>query len=236
MTRLVLGVCLGFAGFCEAGAASAQAPRDAGEGDYLFPAALQPSVTLATGSPYVAITDVAIGLGSHAAFGVLAGVTPRVAGVGAQPRFAWRFDADWRVFLRVPVLYYPETNDASEWMLTRPSLVLERRAPLGLRFYAGGGALYAACLAELFGDRDAPEHQNHQVGPGHGRTLPDGSTAPMEVLFWTLNLGAALHLSERVDGFLDLASIMDGASLAGPEWSDFGGPPIMAVLGVAARF
>lgn len=124
---------------------------------------------------------------------------------------------------------------ATHW-IALDRLQKQRRGPLGLRFYAGGGALYAACLTELFGDRNAPAHQHHEVGPGHGRTLPDGSAAPMEVLFWTINAGASLRLSDRVDAFLDLATIMDGASLAGPEWSAFGGPPVMAVLGAAARF
>jgi hypothetical protein len=215
---------------------SAQVPAGDAAGDYLFPGMLRPAATLATGSPYVAITDLALGFGPHAALGVLAGVTPRVAGIGAHPRAALRFDPSWRAFVRAPMLYYPETNGASAWVLTRPSLVLERAVPGGLRVYGGGGALYAACMAELLGERNAPEHADHPQGPGHGRTLADGSAAPMEVLFWTLNLGASLRMARNIDGFLDLASVMDGAQLAGSEWTDFGGPPIMAVLGATARF
>jgi len=204
--------------------------------DYLFPEPLQPAVTLATGSPYVAITEAALGFGPYAAVGLLAGLTPRVAGFGAHPRIAWPFDRSLRAFVRAPILYYPETHDASAWVLTRPSLVLEAALPDDLRIYAGGGILYAACMAELLGERNEPVHAHHEQGPNHGRTLADGSAAPMEVLFWTLNLGASLGISDSIDGFLDLASIMDGAALAGEDWTSFGGPPLAVVLGAAARF
>jgi hypothetical protein len=200
---------------------------DASSADAAFPALLRPGVAVATGVPYVAITDLTLGLGPHAALGVLAGLTPRVAGFGLHPRFAIDVAADWRAIARLPVLYYPETNDAEEWALTRPSLVIERRlGPQALRLYAGGGVLWASCLDELFGGGHA-----HFPEAGH----PATDESPMTVLFWTANAGAALPLTRRLDAFVDLATVMDGLALAGPQWTDFGGPPLITVLGVAAR-
>jgi len=46
----------------------------------------------------------------------------------------------------------------------------------------------------------------------------------------------ALALAPSIDTFVDLATVMDGLAFAGPRWTDFGGPPLIAVLGATARF
>jgi len=201
------------------------------EGDYLFPGMLRPSVAVATGSPYVAIADVALGLGRHAAVGVIGGVTPRVAGVGLHPRFSLDLSSRWRAIARLPVLYYPETNDAEQWLLTRPSLIVEHSlSPDGVRLYAGGGVLWAGCLDELLGDGD------HTPDNGwHTHDTPVDDAGPMEVLFWTANLGGSVPLGDRIDGFVDVATVMQGKGFAGTNWTDFGGPPVIVVLGAALR-
>ena len=211
------------------GAADADLPG----GDYLFPASLRVGATAATGSPYVAIGEVALGFGPNAALGFVAGVTPRVAGLGLHPRFALALAGDVRAIARMPVLYYPETNDAESWLLTRPSLVVETTLPGDLRLYAGGGALWAECMDELIGEGEGHEGEAH----AHGDLEPAvGDDAPMGVLFWTANAGGALALAPSIDAFVDLATVMDGLAFAGPRWTDFGGPPLIAVLGATARF
>jgi hypothetical protein len=194
-------------------------PRDtpAAPGDYLFPGALRPSVAIATGSPYVAIADIGVGLGEHAAIGLLAGITPRVAGYGLHPRFALGLNKDWRAILRVPVLYYPQTSDAEQWILTRPSLILEHAfSPDGARVYAGGGVLFTSCIDDLFGGDDDDDM--------------------MRALYWTANAGGSLPLARDLDGFIDVATVMTDFHLAGRQWTDFGGPPVIVVLGAALRF
>jgi hypothetical protein len=209
-------------------------PRDAADrappaGDYLFPAPLRAAASAATGSPYVAIGELALGFGPHAAVGLVAGLTPRVAGFGVHPRFALGVAPGLRAIARVPLLYYPETNDAESWALTRPSLVLETAAWHGWHVYAGGGALWAACLDEVFG--------GGAEGHAHGLHEPvPNAEQPMNVLFWTANAGAALSLTAEWHAFVDLASVMEGPAFAGSRWTDFGGPPLIAVLGATAQF
>jgi hypothetical protein len=234
MTRIARSIWIAWLLAAFAGTARAAPPVDRADaaspgGDHLFPSALRVSATAATGSPYVAIGEVALGFGPHAALGFVAGVTPRVAGLGLHPRFAFAITGDVRAIARVPVLYYPETNDAESWLLTRPSLVVETPIAADFRLYAGGGALWAECVDQLFGG----EGRAH--AHGHLEPVPS-EEMPMGILFWTANAGAALALAPSLDAFVDLASVMEGLALAGPHWTDFGGPPLIAVLGATARF
>jgi hypothetical protein len=115
MTRIVHSFWIAWLLTTFPAAARAEPTRDDSEpraqptgGDHLFPAPLRLGATAATGSPYVAIGEVALGFGPHAALGFVAGVTPRVAGLGVHPRFAFPIAGDVRAIGRVPVLYYPE--------------------------------------------------------------------------------------------------------------------------------
>src|SRR5688500_1996220 len=111
-------LALGLAAVLAASQARAQQSED-----YLFPRAGRLGVTLATGIPYVAITDVTLGLGPYAALGAVFGITPRVIGVGARPRMSVPLGAAatarTRIYAIAPLLYYPETSQ-HDWVLARP--------------------------------------------------------------------------------------------------------------------
>lgn len=40
----------------------------------------------------------------------------------------------------------------------------------------------------------------------------------------------------RLSVFLEVTSVMEGGSLAGERWTDFGGPPILLALGFTYSF
>src|SRR3954470_16204162 len=83
---------------------------DAPTRDTLFPSAGSFSATAATGVPYLAIGEVAAGVSSRFAVGAMAGVTPNVVGFGVRPRMFFPL-GEGRLIVRVPVFYYPKTND-----------------------------------------------------------------------------------------------------------------------------
>ena len=78
--------------------------------DYLFPRGGGFSISALTGVPFVAITELAYGFSDWGALGLIAGVTPRVAGVGVRPRVSLLESAAFRAAVAAPVIYYPRTN------------------------------------------------------------------------------------------------------------------------------
>lgn len=176
---------------------------------------------VATGVPFLVMSELSLGISDYAAVGVLAGTTPIVAGFGLRPRGAVPLGQRARLLLAAPVVYYPERNDGSAWWLTRPSAQLAWRVGERWTLAAGGGVVGVATQSALTGD---PEPV---ATSAYGRRLWSHRTD----LWWTANALAYFELNERTQLFADLTGVFRGFRPAGSDW--IGGPPVIAFLGVS---
>lgn len=173
------------------------------------------STSVATGVPFLAMGELAVGVGERFAIGALGGATPNVPGFGVRPRAALIDTGALRLVISVPSLYYPFTNDASgsPWVLTRPSAVLEGRFASGLRIGGGLGVVAAASTDRLRGVRRG----------GYGGAFDAG-------VWNTVHLTVSGPVSSRAALFAEGALVLSGLRLAGDDW--VGGPPVIASVGV----
>ncbi len=189
----------------------------------LFPGGGRASVALGTGVPFWIMSELSIGLGDHAAVGVLAGATPEVSGFGLRPRAELVLSDRWSVLGIASGLYYPPSASSRPWWLVRPSALLERRFGWG-DVALGGGTIAAATQDALFGTRGRP---STVVSP-----YPTSTSHHFDSGLWlTANALATLRLSRATHLFVDGALVLDtNFGLAGSDW--VGGPPVIAFIGV----
>src|SRR6478609_936532 len=110
-------------------------------GDPWLPGSCKFNASVATGVPFLVMSEVALGVGDHAAIGVLGGTTPIVAGFGVRPRVAVPFSSALRILASAPVVYYPPHADGPAWWLTRPSLLLDWHATSPFSLAGGAGVV-----------------------------------------------------------------------------------------------
>ena len=180
--------------------------------DHLFPDGGKSMVTVATGIPYVGISEYSYGFSDRFTAGVIVGTTPMVMGYGVRVRVIILERAEeFRVHIRVPILYYPKSKALGvEWALTRPTLMGEWTLASGTRLSAGGGIVAASCLDFLLG--------LEKEGEGF-----------MGGVWNTLIGGIAIPLSSRMAFQGEVSAVMSGVKLAGKDW--VGGPPVILVIG-----
>ena len=191
--------------------------------DDLFPGDGRVAATVATGIPYLAIGEVAYGLGDRFALGVVAGVTPITYGVGLRARALLAEGAAGRLVIGMPLLYYPATRTLGHepWVLAMPQLLAERPLGNGAKIHVGVGAALATCtgaIAAFFGGA-----HDHDDGPGF-----------MGGAWNTLTVGGAIPMGASTRLFADAMLVMKGARLATADW--IGGPPVVLTLGVRRGF
>lgn len=198
--------------------AEAEAPAAARVHDPAFPGGGHVSTSLATGVPFPALGEVALGIGDRFAIGVIGGATPKVPGFGIRPRLALFDTGRVRGIVAAPSLYYPFTDDAggNPWVLTRPSFVVEHRWRSGVRLGGGMGFVAAASTAYFAGDKKAPGYGEQGFESG---------------LWNTVNVTFSAPVSRTASVFAEGALVMRGIRLAGDEW--VGGVPFTVALGVA---
>jgi hypothetical protein len=167
--------------------------------------------------------ELSLGIGDHAAVGLLAGATPIVSGFGLRPRGAVDLAENYRLLGVAPLVYYPESAGSGDWWLVRPSLLLERRFG-GARAALGSGVVAAARNAWLFDDEKAPAVS---TGP-----YPSTERTSFEHGIWlTANVLGSLPVSEKTHLFVDGALVFDTRlALAMDGW--VGGPPAIVFIGV----
>jgi hypothetical protein len=228
---LLLGLVLGQLGAARSARADPDAPalaRPPSRNDYLFPGSGAFSLSFATGIPFVAMSEVAAGIGDRFALGALAGIAlsgsdgPRNTGFGLRPRVVAVDFGSNRVTAAAPTLYYPIARGA--WFLTRPSVFVEHRFASGAYLTGGAGVVVVSTADNLFG-RDA----GGTSLPYGGRPGVNSANATNGV--WnTVTAGGALPLGEHTSAFVDVTLILRGLSLPGDEW--IGAVPFTATLGV----
>lgn len=181
--------------------------------DALFPGGGRVNLSLASGLPFVAVSEIAVGVGDRFAFGALGGATPEVPGFGVRPRLAVFDSGRFRGVLAVPALYYPFTTDGgSPWVLARPTFVLEHAWDSGVRL--GGGM---AAIAATSTDHRKPGYGSHNIKDG---------------IWNTVNVTFAMPVAEKTSLFAEGALVMSGVRIA-EEWA--GVVPFTFAAGVATR-
>jgi hypothetical protein len=194
----------------------------AAERDPWLPGCGKVNAAIATGVPFLVMSELTLGITDYAALGVLGGTTPIVNGFGLRPRGAVPLRGRWRALVSAPVVFYPRRVDGPAWWLTRPSAALEWQPTSAWQLAAGGGVVTVATHGTLFGDRD-DETASSAYGQALHRHRSD--------LWWTLNGVASFGFSERAQLFADLTLVFRDAHLAGGDW--IGGPPFILFLGVS---
>lgn len=184
--------------------------------DPTFPGGGTVGTSIATGVPFLAMGEVAVGIGRRVALAAIGGATPVVPGFGVRPRLSVLEIGSVRAVLAAPVLYYPFTPGRRDgaWVLGRPSLVVELAVARGTRVGLGGGVVVASALGD-----------DGIVGYGEERA---------GAAWWnTLNVTFATPLGASSSLFAEGALVMRGLRIAGDEW--VGGPPFTVALGVATN-
>ena len=204
--------------------------------DPLFAPAGGILVTTATGMPYVAIGEVAYGFSDRVSVGVVAGLTPIIPGYGIRARVVLSESENWRLYARLPILYYPKTVDlgGDPWLLAWPVVASESRLPSGIRISLQGGIVGAACAESLLGLEEQPatpgggeselqEHASH-AGSGSMEMGFEGN------LWNTLGAGVSIPLSSSMTLTTEAHIVLHGLTPAKHDW--IGGPPAIIIIGV----
>ena len=223
--RTVLFASLAVAGLVVSAPARADdAPTgESARADYLFPGDGNVGATVATGAPFAAIGEISAGIGDRFAAGALVGAGPFSGGVvaGLRPRVDALHLGPTRLVLEMPALWYPGLNGAHDWMLVKTQARFEGVAG-AFRAHVSIGVLGAKMLGEPKDGRPARPYG------GTGTGLPSGV---QEGMFWnTFGGGAAVALTSRSALFLEASVLMNGLSIAGPEWFRI---PFAVALGVS---
>src|SRR5579859_5275104 len=104
------------------------------------------SATVASGVPFLGIGELAYGVTDRFTVGAFGAATPDLGSaqgtvaIGIRPRGALFVAGSWRSVVVVPVLYYPRVpgfGGRDPWMLTRPTVTLERASSSGARVSVG---------------------------------------------------------------------------------------------------
>jgi hypothetical protein len=216
-----------------AGEAAAPSSPYGPNGD-LFPTPGRPSLSAATGLPFLAIGEVGLGLTRGVALGAIGGVTPSVLTAGVRPRFLIRASERYAVMLSVPMLWYPKASapgpgniGSTAWVLARPELMLDV-SPNPRVHVAGGVGLIAAASTLALG--------NKLRGKEFAVPAYNGSEAD-RVGFaggvWdTLCAHGSYALDPATHLFAEGSLVFSGVALA----DNVGGPPVVVTLGVQRTF
>ena len=187
--------------------------------DSLFAPRGGTDLTLASGLPFLGIAELAYGVSDRFSIGAFGAATPDLGDIrgtvalGLRPRGVVVESGAWRSVVVVPVLFYPQIKgfgDREPWMLTRPTLSIERTLPAGVRVSLGMGLIAAACTDSIF-----------TLGKEH--TMMGG-------LWNTASAGVSIPVSARTSVFAEGSLVLHGVALASQDW--IGGAPVVAYAGI----
>jgi hypothetical protein len=205
-----------------------------GPNDDLFPPPGRPSLSAATGLPFLAIGEVGFGLTNGIAIGAIGGVTPSVLTAGIRPRFLVRASEHYAVMLSIPMLWYPKASapgpgnvGSTAWVLARPEVMLDV-SPTPRVHVAGGVGLIAAASTLALGNK--LEGKTFAV-PAYGGATTDRVGFAGGV--WdTLCMHGSYALDRATHLFAEGSLVFSGVALA----DNVGGPPVVVTLGLQRTF
>jgi hypothetical protein len=199
--------------------------------EVLFPHPGQVTLTAATGIPFLAIGEVAIGVTDGLAVGALVGITPVVTGFGARIRGVLIDRGTWRLSAVAPILLYPRTNlSGAPFAVGRATALYERVLPGDWRISLGLGVIGATTFARVARTFGATDYSD-----GAGGLHSYGSETPATAGLWgTISAGVIMPLGPRWSLFADAGVVTEGAHLAASD--QIGGVPLVAAVGTCFRF
>ena len=188
----------------------------------LFPEPGNVTVVTAIGVPYLALTEISVGIADRFSAGVIFAVADEI-GVGFRPRAGLLEVGALQLQLAVPIVYYPPMSKRSgqDWVYANPQLRFDLLLPRGARVYAGAGLVLAACTdsigAVLRGEK--PEANERMVGG----------------VWTTAHVGGSLRMTPTLDLTLDGGTVLNGRNVRA-EYARRVGIPVLAELGFAKTF
>lgn len=173
-------------------------------------------VSLLTGIPIIGTAEYAYGVSDRLTFGVLGGFTPFEEAFGIRVRtVVYQKQESYRVYYCTPVVFYPQTNmpDAEPWWLIRPNINFEWLANSGLRYKFGGSLIGVASHQRIFGK------------PSNERLVPE--------LWSAVHAGVSMPVASQLSFQSEFSYITKGIRTID---TFFGGPPILAIIGISYTF
>lgn len=197
-------------------------PLHAAHHDAWLPGSGNFAAAIASGAPFLVMSELSVGITDHAALSILGGTTPIVSGFGVRPRGAIPLGERFRILLNAPLVFYPQRSDGPAWWLTRPAAQLSFQPTSNWNLASGAGFVAVATQDAVFGGAPlAPSNSPYGLSFHERRTNA----------WWTLNALATYSVSPQSELFADVTTVLRGSHLAGPEW--IGGPPFILFLGVS---
>lgn len=193
-----------------------------------FPGGGRFSASIATGIPFVLMSELAVSPHDRFTVGAIGGIAlsgdgpPNNTGFGIRPRVSLVERGPVRVFAVAPVLYYPKSN--SSWFLARPEVAVEGRLPGGARIGGGLGLVAVASRASFTGGADGQPFLPYGGTPG--QTRGDATNGVWNMV----SVHGAVPISTRTVAHAHGALVLRGYALPGDEW--VGGVPFTATLGL----
>lgn len=196
--------------------------------DYLILHKGKSMIILNSGIPYVAMGEYSFGISNRVSVGVLYGYTPIVLGYGLRIKaILAKPDEDLRIFLKVPMIYYPHAKNlgGDPWVLAWPTLSIEKKLHDGARLWTGIGVLGASCVDILLGEK------RESVDVLGGSEQGNANKKMMSAIWNTIQVGYSKPISPRLSWTVEAAPVLHGLKLAGDEW--IAGPPVILTVGVS---
>ena len=213
--------------------ANAQAqPRAGNFNDHLFATKGKSMITIATGIPYIGIAEYAYGFSDRFSLGIIFGRTPKVPGYGIRVRYILHKRESFRIFLRAPLFYYPQTKGlgGEPWLLTWPAVSAEWKLKSGIRLSLGGGFVAAACANDLMSLATGGEDMHSHDDPGHSEAASHMQEGGFMGGFWnTFHAGIAVPVGKRLTLHTEASIVRNGLKKARKDW--VGVIPVIVVLG-----
>jgi hypothetical protein len=203
------------------------------DGD-LFSTPGRPSLSAASGLPFLGIGEVGLGLTRGIAIGAIGGVTPSVLTAGIRPRFRVRIGEHIATMLVMPMLWYPSASapgpgniGRTTWVLARPEMMLDGTITERLHVAGGMGIIAAASTVAL---------ANSLLGKPFALPAYEGSTDTKHGFAGGIWNTVCFHMSYALapatylfaEGSLVLSGLV--------PTDNVGGPPVVVTLGAQHTF
>jgi hypothetical protein len=203
-------------------------------GGDLFPTPGRPSVSAATGLPFLGIAEVGMGITNGFAIGVVGGVTPSVLTAGIRPRFRVRTSEHVAFMLSSPLLWYPKASAPgpgnignSTWVLARPELMLDGTVSDRVHIAGGMGVIAAASTEAISNKLQGKEF----AVPAYAGSS-DNKHGFAGGIWNTVCMHSSYALGPQTHLFAEGSLVMSGIALA----DNVGGPPFVVNFGAQHTF
>lgn len=177
-------------------------------------------ISLLTGIPVVGTAEYAYGVSDRLTVGVFGGFTPFEEAVGIRVRVRtvlYQNERTFRIYYCTPIVFYPQRNrtEPEPWWLIRPNINFEWLTTSGFRYKFGGSVIGVASHRRVFGSANSG---NEQLSPELWTAIHSGFSMPVGK---QLSFQAELsYITKGTDTITDF----------------FGGPPLIAIIGLSYTF